>query len=67
LGRLYPHWQMAYFRPFSNFISIKKNTSNMAIVRRWRHRVTSLHVLYVIHLRSLVTCTTYYFRLLFWK
>jgi hypothetical protein len=47
-------WQMAYFRPFSNVISIKtsraareKNTSNMADVRRWRHRVTSLQVLYI--------------------
>jgi hypothetical protein len=43
--------QMAYFRPFSNVISIKssrvarKNTSNMADVCRWRHRVMSLQVL----------------------
>jgi hypothetical protein len=52
LERSYRPWQMAYFRPFSNIISIKtsraarKNTSNMADVRQWRHRVTSLQVLY---------------------
>jgi hypothetical protein len=52
LERFYRPRQMAYFRPFSNVISIKtsarreKNTSNMADVRRWRHRVTSLQVLY---------------------
>jgi hypothetical protein len=52
LERFYRPWQMAYFRPFSNVISIKtsravrKNTSNMVEVRRWRHHVTSLQVLY---------------------
>jgi hypothetical protein len=51
LERFYRPWQMAYFRPLSNVISIKrparreKNTSNMADGRRWRHRVTSLQVL----------------------
>jgi hypothetical protein len=57
MERFYRPWQMAYFRPLSNVgISIKtaraarKNTSNMADVGRWHHRVTSLQVLYSLGL-----------------
>jgi hypothetical protein len=62
LERFYRPWQMAYFRPFSNVISIKTSraarkkylqygrgpymTIWRADVRRWCHRVTSLQVLY---------------------
>jgi hypothetical protein len=59
LERFYRPWQMAYFRPFSNVISIKtshavrKNSSNMADVRRWCHRVTSLQILYAGILQNL--------------
>jgi hypothetical protein len=45
-------WQMGFFGRFLTLFALKrpawreKNTSNMADVRRWRHRVTSLQVLY---------------------
>jgi hypothetical protein len=52
LERFHRHWQMAYFGHFLTLFQLKrpaqreKNTSNMADVRRWRHHVTSLQVLY---------------------
>jgi hypothetical protein len=44
--------QMAYFRPFSNVISIK---TARAARKKYLHRVTSLQVLYSVHLTCLVS------------
>jgi hypothetical protein len=65
LERFYRPWKWPIFGRFLTLFPLKrlglreKNTSNMAGVRRWRHRVTSLQVLYLHFVIPKLGCSTW--------